>query len=58
MRHSALSQDMKPQRNRASSPPPPAGFISPMTWGVEDNVIERFAGAAVAKHGISFAKDT
>jgi hypothetical protein len=29
-----------------------------MTWGVEDNVIERFAGAAVAKHGISFAKDT
>lgn len=27
------------------SPPPPEGFISPMTWGVENNVIERFAGA-------------
>ena len=27
----------------AYSPPPPEGFISPMTWGVESNVIERFA---------------
>lgn len=27
----------------AYSPPPPEGFISPMTWGVEANVIERFA---------------
>ena len=27
----------------AYSPPPPEGFVSPMTWGVEDNVIERFA---------------
>src|SRR5213075_64641 len=24
----------------AYSPPPPEGFISPMTWGVESNVIE------------------
>ena len=24
------------------APPPPAGFISPMTWGIEENVIERF----------------
>ena len=31
----------------AYSPPPPEGFISPMTWGVEENVIERFAGAGV-----------
>jgi hypothetical protein len=29
------------------SPPPPEGFIRPMTWGVENNVIERFAGARV-----------
>ena len=29
----------------AYSPPPPEGFISPMTWGVESNVIERFSGA-------------
>jgi ubiquinone/menaquinone biosynthesis C-methylase UbiE len=42
----------------AYSPPPPDGFISPMTWGVENNVIERFAGAAVPKEKISFAKDT
>lgn len=40
------------------SPPPPEGFISPMTWGVENNVIERFAGAGVPKDRISFARDT
>ena len=33
----------------AYSPPMPEGFISPMTWGVESNVIERFAGAGVPK---------
>ena len=40
------------------SPPPPEGFISPMTWGVENNVIERFAAAGVAKEAISFVRDT
>src|SRR6202162_1142687 len=40
------------------SPPPPEGFISPMTWGIENNVIERFAGAGVAKEKISFVRDT
>jgi ubiquinone/menaquinone biosynthesis C-methylase UbiE len=40
------------------SPPPPEGFISPMTWGVENNVIERFAGAGVSKDRISFVKDS
>jgi len=40
------------------SPPPPEGFISPMTWGIENNVIERFAGAGVSKEKISFARDT
>lgn len=39
-------------------PPPPEGFISPMTWGIENNVIERFAGAEVPKEKISFARDT
>jgi ubiquinone/menaquinone biosynthesis C-methylase UbiE len=38
--------------------PPPAGFISPMTWGIESNVIERFAGAGVPKEKISFVRDT
>jgi SAM-dependent methyltransferase len=40
------------------APPPPEGFISPMTWGIESNVIERFAGAGVAKGKISFVRDT
>ena len=40
------------------SPPPPEGFVSPMTWGVEDNVIERFAAAGVAKSQIAFMRDT
>lgn len=40
------------------SPPPPEGFISPMLWGVEANVIERFAGAGVAMENVSFLKDT
>jgi ubiquinone/menaquinone biosynthesis C-methylase UbiE len=40
------------------SPPPPEGFVSPMTWGIESNVIERFAGAGVPKEKVSFARDT
>jgi len=40
------------------SPSPPEGFISPMTWGVETNVIERFGGAGIPKEKISFVKDT
>ena len=40
------------------SPPPPQGFISPMTWGIESDVIERFAAAGVAKQNIAFARDT
>ena len=42
----------------AYSPPPPEGFISPMTWGVEDNVIERFGEAGVPADRISFARET
>ena len=40
------------------SPPPPEGFISPMTWGIENNVIERFAAAGVPAEKISFVRDT
>jgi ubiquinone/menaquinone biosynthesis C-methylase UbiE len=40
------------------SPPPPEGFISPTTWGIENVVIERFAGAAVPREKISFVRDT
>jgi SAM-dependent methyltransferase len=42
----------------AYSPPPPEGFVSPMTWGVEENVIERFAGAGVPEENISYERDT
>jgi SAM-dependent methyltransferase len=42
----------------AYSPPPPEGFVSPMTWGIETNVIERFGSAGVAKGNISFVRDT
>lgn len=42
----------------AYSPPPPEGFISPMTWGVEGNVVERFAAAGVPKDRISFSRET
>jgi ubiquinone/menaquinone biosynthesis C-methylase UbiE len=41
----------------AYTPPPPAGFVSPMFWGVEDHVIERFGKAGVAKENISFKKE-
>jgi SAM-dependent methyltransferase len=41
----------------AYSPPPPAGFVSPMTWGVEENGIERFGAAGIPREQISFMKD-
>ncbi|MEC4890028.1 MAG: class I SAM-dependent methyltransferase [Nitrospira sp.] len=42
----------------AYSPPPPEGFVSPMTWGIESHVIERFTAAGIPQENISFAKDT
>src|SRR3954470_13718218 len=42
----------------AYTPPPPEGFISPMTWGVESHVLERFAAAGVPKDSVSCVKDT
>jgi ubiquinone/menaquinone biosynthesis C-methylase UbiE len=39
-------------------PPPPEGFVSPMTWGVESHIIERFGQAGVPKEKISMVKDT
>ncbi len=38
----------------AYSPPPPEGFVSPMSWGVEENVIERFVAAGIPEGQISF----
>jgi ubiquinone/menaquinone biosynthesis C-methylase UbiE len=42
----------------AYTPPPPEGFISPMTWGVESHVTERFAGAGIPAEKVSFVRDT
>lgn len=42
----------------AYTPPPPEGFISPMLWGKEENVIERFGQAGVKKENITFSKET
>jgi SAM-dependent methyltransferase len=42
----------------AYSPPPPEGFVSPMLWGVEANVIERFGAAGIPKERIAFQRDT
>jgi hypothetical protein len=42
----------------AYSPPPPEGFVSPMTWGVESNVVERFGGAGISPDRVTFARDT
>jgi ubiquinone/menaquinone biosynthesis C-methylase UbiE len=40
------------------TPPPPEGFVSPMTWGIEGKVIERFAAAGIPAEKISFKRDT
>jgi len=42
----------------AFTPPPPEGFVSPMTWGVDTHIIERFGQADVPKEKISMVKDT
>jgi ubiquinone/menaquinone biosynthesis C-methylase UbiE len=42
----------------AFTPPPPEGFVSPMTWGVESNIVERFGQAGVSAENISMVRDT
>ncbi|MBX2839027.1 MAG: class I SAM-dependent methyltransferase [Gammaproteobacteria bacterium] len=42
----------------AYAPPPPKGFISPMTWGVQESVTERFVSAGIEEENISFIEDT
>jgi len=37
----------------AYSPPPPEGFVSPMTWGIEENVVERFGAAGIPAENIT-----
>jgi SAM-dependent methyltransferase len=40
------------------TPAAPEGFISPMTWGVDERVSERFATAGISADKIAFARDT
>lgn len=40
------------------TPPPPEGFISPMLWGVESHVLDRFAQAGIANEKVQFSRET
>jgi ubiquinone/menaquinone biosynthesis C-methylase UbiE len=42
----------------AYTPPPPEGFVSPMLWGVEEEVKKRFAHAGIPEENISFTRET
>jgi SAM-dependent methyltransferase len=42
----------------AFTPPPPDGFVSPMTWGDEAQVLERFASAGIPRDNIRFERAT
>ena len=42
----------------AFTPPPPEGFISPMLWGVESHILERFGKAGVPADRVSMTRDT
>ena len=42
----------------AFTPPPPEGFISPILWGVEQHILERFAAAGVPKEQVTMTRDT
>jgi SAM-dependent methyltransferase len=42
----------------AYSPPPPEGFVSPMTWGGESHVLERFGAAGVPRDHVACVRDT
>ncbi|HTE27981.1 class I SAM-dependent methyltransferase [Flavitalea sp.] len=42
----------------AYMPPPPEGFVSPMLWGVEQHVTDRFVAAGIPAENISFSKET
>jgi len=53
---SFISQVLK--ISSAFLPPPPENFISPMTWGVDSHIIERFGRAGVPKENISMVNDT
>jgi ubiquinone/menaquinone biosynthesis C-methylase UbiE len=40
------------------TPPPPEGFVSPMTWGSTPHIIERFGAVGIASEAISWERDS
>jgi SAM-dependent methyltransferase len=42
----------------AYSPPPPEGFVSPVTWGVEEDVLARFGAAGIAPGRVTTSRAT
>lgn len=42
----------------AYTPPQPEGFISPVTWGVESHILERFGKAGVSADRIAMSRET
>lgn len=42
----------------AYTPPPPEGFVSPVAWGVEETVRERFAAAGIDPKDVAFERST
>ena len=42
----------------AYSPPPPEGFVSPMLWGVEQHIHDRFGAAGITPDKIACERDT
>jgi len=53
---SFVSQLLK--TSMAYSPPPPEGFVSPMTWGVDTHIVERFGKVGIPAGAITMTKDT
>jgi hypothetical protein len=41
----------------AFTPPPPEGFVSPMLWGVESHIVERFGAAGIPKERVKLERD-
>lgn len=42
----------------AYTPPPPEGFVSPMLWGNEEKVRERFAAAGIPTENVTCERDS
>lgn len=57
-RNSASAGIGHSQKASAAYSPPPEGFVSPVTWGVESHVRGRFEAAGIAHDDLTVARDT